>query len=92
MMKLTWNKNNKKVTLVSVAIIAIGAMVLLFANGFVQAQIGFGADGNRDDQKLDFEQVRGAFEKNAFVEAVLKHIEDKSKLGEEMIQKLSQKI
>ena len=55
----------------------------------LSSRTGFGADGNRNDQKLDFEQVRGAFEKNAFVEAVLKHIENKSKLGEEMIRKLN---
>jgi len=55
----------------------------------LSSRTGFGADGNRDDQKLDFEQVRGAFEKNVFVESVLKHIEEKSKLGEEMIKKLN---
>ncbi len=54
----------------------------------LSSRTGFGADGNRDDQKLDFEQVRGAFEKNAFVEAVLMHIDEKSKLGEEMTKKL----
>ena len=55
----------------------------------LSSRTGFGADGNRDIQKLDFEQVRGAFEKNAFVEAVLVHIEEKTKLGEEMIRKLN---
>ena len=56
----------------------------------LSSRTGFGADGNRDIQKLDFEQVRGGFEKNAFVEAVLRHIDGKTKLGEEMIQKLNQ--
>ena len=56
----------------------------------LSSRTGFGADGNRDIQKLDFEQVRGAFEKNDFVKAVLVHIDEKTKLGEEMIQKLNQ--
>ena len=55
----------------------------------LSSRTGFGADGDRDIQKLDFEQVRGAFEKNSFVEAVLMHIEEKTKLGEEMIRKLN---
>ena len=54
----------------------------------LSSRTGFGADGNRDIQKLDFEQVRGGFEKNSFVKAVLVHIEEKTRLGEEMIQKL----
>ncbi len=52
----------------------------------LSSRTGFGIDGN---QELDFEQVRGTFEKNDFVEIILEHIEDKSKLGEEMIQKLN---
>lgn len=52
----------------------------------------FGMDGNKKDQKIDFEQVRGVFEKNPFVEAVLEHIKIKSKLGEETIERLSRSI
>lgn len=48
----------------------------------------FGLDGNRKDQKSDFEQVRGIFEQNDFVEAVIEHIKVKSKLGNDMIDKL----
>lgn len=51
----------------------------------------FGMDGNKKDQKIDFEQVRGVFEENAFVEAVLEHIKVKSKLGDDMIKRLSKK-
>lgn len=49
---------------------------------------GFGADGNRDQKELDFEQVRGDFESNGFVNAVLKHIEVKSQLGDKTISML----
>ncbi len=54
----------------------------------LSSRTGFGADGNSREQKLDFEQVRGAFEKNAFVEAVLLHIEKKTKLGDDLIGRL----
>ena len=49
---------------------------------------GFGADGSRDEMKQDFEQVRGDFESNPFVTAVLKHIDDKSALGDELIARV----
>jgi hypothetical protein len=52
------------------------------------AMTGFGADGNRREKKLDFEQVRGDFESNSFVTAVLKHIEAKSALGDELIERM----
>lgn len=44
---------------------------------------GFGADGSRLEKELDFEQVRGDFENNPFVTAVLKHIDVKAALGDE---------
>lgn len=50
---------------------------------------GFGADGTRDEMKMDFEQVRGDFESNLFVKAVLKHIEEKTALGDELIRRIS---
>lgn len=43
---------------------------------------GFGADGSRLEKELDFEQVRGDFENNPFVTAVLKHIDVKTALGD----------
>ena len=49
---------------------------------------GFGADGTRAEKERDFEQVRGDFENNTFVQAVLKHIADKSALGDELIARL----
>lgn len=50
---------------------------------------GFGADGSRKEMMKDFEQVRGDFENNPFVEAVLKHIEVKSALGRELLDRLA---
>lgn len=55
-------------------------------------RISFGLDGNKRDQKIDFERVRGVFEKNAFVEAVLEHIKVKTQLGNDTIEKLKQAI
>ena len=49
---------------------------------------GFGADGSRLEKELDFEQVRGDFESNPFVMAVLKHIEVKTALGDELIGRM----
>lgn len=49
---------------------------------------GFGADGNIQDRAMDFEYVRGAFDKNPFVMATLKHIEVKKALGDELISRL----
>jgi hypothetical protein len=49
---------------------------------------GFGADGSREEKELDFEQVRGAFESNSFVRAVLEHIRVKRALGDELLSRL----
>ncbi len=54
----------------------------------LSSQTGFGADGNNKEQALDFEQVRGAFEKNTFVQSIQEHIEKKTSLGGKMIEKL----
>ena len=50
---------------------------------------GFGADGNKEDKEQDFEHVRGDFESNAFVTAVLDHIRVKEALGDELISRLT---
>ena len=50
---------------------------------------GFGADGTKEDKEMDFEQVRGDFESNAFVTAVQEHIKAKEALGNELISRLS---
>lgn len=50
---------------------------------------GFGADGSKEVKEQDFEQVRGVFESNSFVTAVLDHIRVKEALGDELIGRLS---
>ena len=52
------------------------------------SRTGFGADGSRADKDLDFEQVRGDFENNPFVTAVMEHIEAKTALGNELIERI----
>ena len=54
----------------------------------LNSQTGFGVDGDRSQAKADFEEVRGSFESNSFVKAVLEHIETKSKLGDSILEKL----
>ncbi|MCK9305352.1 MAG: DUF4954 family protein [Bacteroidales bacterium] len=54
----------------------------------LSSMTGFGADGDSHDCILDFEQVRGGFDNNPFVSAVLKHIEVKTALGQELIDRL----
>ena len=49
---------------------------------------GFGADGSKEEKEQDFEQVRGDFESNPFVTAVLDHIKVKEALGNELIERL----
>jgi NDP-sugar pyrophosphorylase family protein len=54
----------------------------------LSSHTGFGVDGDKHQQKIDFEQVRGLFEENTFVEAVLRHIDSKTELGNELIDRL----
>jgi NDP-sugar pyrophosphorylase family protein len=54
----------------------------------LSSRTGFGADGNNDEQRLDFEQVRGNFEKNTFVASLLQHIEKKTNLGNKVIEEV----
>lgn len=49
---------------------------------------GFGVDGTGEEKQADFEQVRGAFDSNPFVSAVITHIQKKSALGDELITRL----
>ena len=51
---------------------------------------GFGADGSIQEQALDFEYVRGAFDENPFVLATLQHIKEKRALGDELIGRLKE--
>jgi hypothetical protein len=56
----------------------------------LNAKIGFGIDGGENARNLDFESVRGEFEKNAFVKEILEHIRCKTELGDELIARLLQ--
>jgi hypothetical protein len=55
----------------------------------LSSMTGFGADGSRSEREQDFEQVRGDFESNPFVTAVLRHIEEKSALGDELVGRMN---
>ncbi len=54
----------------------------------LNAQTGFGIDGDEAQKTDDFESVRGSFESNPFVCEVLNHIDRKSKLGDDMVARL----
>ena len=54
----------------------------------LDSMTGFGMDGNKTTQKLDFEKVRGNFESNDFVNEIVSHINRKTRLGEQMIERL----
>lgn len=56
----------------------------------LNSQTGFGVDGDASQQRADFESVRGSFESNPFVMAVLEHIRTKSALGDKIRNLLSQ--
>jgi len=55
----------------------------------LDSMTGFGMDGNKTTQKLDFEKVRGNFESNDFVKEIVNHIQKKTLLGEKMIERLT---
>ena len=55
-------------------------------------RIGFGVDGSVSQRDGDFEQVRGQFESDPFVQMVCRHIEEKTALGHELIGRLNQLI
>ena len=55
----------------------------------LSSMTGFGADGSYEEKEQDFEQVRGTFESNPFVKEVLSHIERKTALGNELIERIS---
>ena len=54
----------------------------------LDAMTGFGMDGNKVTQKIDFEKVRGNFDDNAFVKEILDHIDRKTALKKRIIKKL----
>jgi len=51
----------------------------------LNSHTGFGVDGDASQQQADFISVRGSFDSNPFVVAVLEHIDRKTKLGEKML-------
>ena len=55
----------------------------------MDSMTGFGMDGNKTTQRLDFEQVRGNFESNDFVKEIVSHIDKKTILGDNMLEKLA---
>ena len=56
----------------------------------LNSQTGFGVDGDREQAAADFEEVRGSFESNSFVKAVLEHIDKKTALGNKVLAKLAE--
>lgn len=56
----------------------------------LSAMTGFGADGERKDKEHDFHHVRGDFDSNPFVRETLAHIERKSRLGDELLERLGE--
>ncbi|MBO4453580.1 MAG: DUF4954 family protein [Paludibacteraceae bacterium] len=58
----------------------------------LNSQTGFGVDGDRQQAAADFEEVRGSFESNSFVKAVLEHIDKKTVLGNKILEKLDKLV
>lgn len=56
----------------------------------LSAMTGFGADGTKEEKIQDFEQVRGDFDNNTFVKAVLEHIRVKTELGNELKNRIKE--
>lgn len=54
----------------------------------LNSKTGFGVDGDDVVKSMDFEKVRGSFEKNQFVQECMNHIERKSALAKETIDLL----
>lgn len=54
----------------------------------LNSKTGFGVDGDEEQKHRDFESVRGSFESNPFVTEVIKHIQIKTELGNNVIKNL----
>lgn len=54
----------------------------------LKSQTGFGIDGTEETKHLDFEHVRGDFEKHPSVQDIHNHIREKSRLAEELKDRL----
>lgn len=90
-MQVTLSQLRETVELWSEAVVTLDKMVYEDARKEfnLNSQTGFGVDGDSKQAEADFEEVRGSFESNAFVQAVLKHIERKSALGDKILKQLS---
>lgn len=55
----------------------------------LMSKTGFGVDGTEARQESDFEHVRGTFDSDPFVRMVLDHIDTKTRLGQELIDRLT---
>lgn len=53
------------------------------------SRTGFGVDGSDNEREQDFEQVRGNFYSNSFVEATVEHMKKKQALSQRMVEQLS---
>jgi len=54
----------------------------------LSSQTGFGIDGDSNTRIMDFEQVRGEFERNPQVAAIKRHIKEKTALGDEILKRM----
>ena len=52
------------------------------------ALIGFGPDGDEETRREDFEAVRGTYEDDGFVAEIRRHIETKTALADELLDRL----
>lgn len=55
----------------------------------LESMTGFGADGQEVDKRLDFEQVRGRFESNNFVQSIQEQMQDVQTTSAQLIEKLN---
>lgn len=58
----------------------------------LNAQTGFGIDGDPEQRLKDFENVRGTFENNSTVKEILAHIERKTLLAQTTLQLINERI
>ncbi len=56
----------------------------------LKVKTSFGVDGTDDEKQKDFENVRGDFDKNPFVLEVINHIQTKTALGNELIDRIKE--
>ena len=54
----------------------------------VEAQTGFGLDGDDETRSSDFAAVRGTFEADSFVAEIRKHMAAKTELGNELLSRI----